>query len=130
MHEIRRGAGRKLLLVHGLGGSWQSWDTIMGPLSAERAVIAIDLPGHGATPADHDSGTFDGLVGSVGRKADSPLTRLQFRLGSLSQAGDPFFAQFPHDPLQVLDASRQPFHLLGGDTVMPRITCLHISLAQ
>lgn len=39
----------------------------MEALSAERAVIAIDLPGHGATPTDHDSGTFDGLVGSVER---------------------------------------------------------------
>lgn len=67
MHEIRRGAGRKLLLIHGLGGSRQSWSTIMGALSAERAVIAIDLPGHGATPAEDDSGTFDGLVGSVER---------------------------------------------------------------
>lgn len=67
MYEVQRGSGRKLLLIHGLGGSWQSWSTIMGALSAERAVIAIDLPGHGATPADHDSGTFDGLVGSVER---------------------------------------------------------------
>ena len=67
MNEVQRGAGRKLLLVHGLGGSWQSWSTIMVPLSAERTVIAIDLPGHGATPADPDSGTFEGLVGSVER---------------------------------------------------------------
>ncbi len=67
MHEIQRGAGRKLLLVHGLGGSWQSWNTIIGALSAERAVIAIDLPGHGATSADRDSGTFVGLVNSVER---------------------------------------------------------------
>jgi pimeloyl-ACP methyl ester carboxylesterase len=67
MNEVQRGAGRKLLLIHGLGGSWQSWSTIMGPLAAERSVIAIDLPGHGATPAEHDSGTFDGLVGSVER---------------------------------------------------------------
>ena len=67
MNEVQRGVGRKLLLVHGLGGSWQSWSTIMVPLSAERTVIAIDLPGHGATPADPDSGTFEGLVGSVER---------------------------------------------------------------
>lgn len=67
MNEVQRGSGRKLLLIHGLGGSWQSWSTIIDPLSAERTVIAIDLPGHGATPAEHDSGTFDGLVGSVER---------------------------------------------------------------
>ena len=65
MYKIQRGEGRKLLLVHGLGGSWQSWSTILVALSVSRAVIAIDLPGHGATPAERDSGTFDGLVGSV-----------------------------------------------------------------
>ena len=67
MHHIQRGEGRKLLLIHGLGGSWQSWNTILDALSANRTVIAIDLPGHGATPAEADSGTFDGLVGSVER---------------------------------------------------------------
>lgn len=75
MHEIQRGAGRKLLLVHGLGGSWQSWSTVIDALSAHRAVIAVDLPGHGATPAEADSGTFEGLVGSVERYiADNGLT--------------------------------------------------------
>ena len=67
MNEIQRGTGRKLLLIHGLGGSWRSWSTILDALSTSRTVIAIDLPGHGATPAEHDSGTFDGLVGSVER---------------------------------------------------------------
>lgn len=67
MNEVRRGAGRKLLLVHGLGGSWQSWSTILEPLSVERTLIAIDLPGHGSSAAEDDSGTFDGLVGSVER---------------------------------------------------------------
>ena len=67
MHHIQRGVGRKLLLVHGLGGSWQSWNTVLDTLSADRTVIAIDLPGHGDTPAEADSGTFDGLVGSVER---------------------------------------------------------------
>ncbi len=67
MNYVQRGTGRKLLLIHGLGGSWRSWSSILDALSANRKVIAIDLPGHGATPAEHDSGTFDGLVGSVQR---------------------------------------------------------------
>lgn len=67
MHQISCGTGRKLLLVHGLGGSWRSWSTVLESLSVSRTVIAIDLPGHGTTPAQHDSGTFDGLVGSVQR---------------------------------------------------------------
>lgn len=67
VNQIERGAGRNVLLVHGLGGSWQSWSTILDALTASRRVIAIDLPGHGATPAEHDSGTFEGLVGSVER---------------------------------------------------------------
>ena len=51
MNHIERGNGDKLLLVHGLGGSWRSWSTILDALSAQRTVIAIDLPGHGDTPA-------------------------------------------------------------------------------
>lgn len=65
MHEVQRGSGRQLLLIHGLGGSWKSWSTIMDALSAERTLIVVDLPGHGASPASQDSGTFEGLVGSV-----------------------------------------------------------------
>ena len=46
----RRGTGRPLLLVHGLGGSRHSFDPITDALAAEREVIAPDLPGFGATP--------------------------------------------------------------------------------
>lgn len=67
LHQIRRGTGRKLLLVHGLGGSLQSWDSIVQALAAKREVIGIDLPGHGKTPAAPDSGTFNGLTNSVER---------------------------------------------------------------
>lgn len=64
---IRRGAGRPVLLVHGLGGHWQSWHPTIEQLSRTREVILFDLPGHGATPAEPDSGTFRGLVDSVER---------------------------------------------------------------
>lgn len=65
IHSVRRGNGPPLLLVHGLGGSWRSWTTILDALTPHREVIAIDLPGHGRSPAEHDSGTFAGLVRSV-----------------------------------------------------------------
>lgn len=60
--QARRG---KLLLIHGLGGSAHSWDTIRPALARERQVITINLPGHGGAAVEPDSGTFDGLVRSV-----------------------------------------------------------------
>jgi pimeloyl-ACP methyl ester carboxylesterase len=50
INYVRRGQGKPLLLVHGLGSSWRSWQTIMEPLAARRAVVAIDLPGFGKSP--------------------------------------------------------------------------------
>ncbi len=41
MHHVRRGAGKPVLLVHGLGGSGQSWETIIDGLATEREVIAV-----------------------------------------------------------------------------------------
>ncbi len=50
MNYVRRGTGKRLLLIHGLGGSWREWSPILDDLTAEREVIAVDLPGFGATP--------------------------------------------------------------------------------
>lgn len=51
MNYIRRGKGKPLLLIHGLGGNWRSWNPILDDLSKEREVIAVDLPGFGETPS-------------------------------------------------------------------------------
>lgn len=50
MNHVRRGSGQPLLLIHGLGSSWRSWDPVLPALEAEREVIAVDLPGFGETP--------------------------------------------------------------------------------
>jgi len=50
MHHIRRGGGKPILLLHGLGGSWREWGPVLDALAAEREVIAVDLPGFGDTP--------------------------------------------------------------------------------
>ena len=44
------GVGPRLLMVHGLGGSVRSWDTIASALSRSRELILIDMPGHGRSP--------------------------------------------------------------------------------
>ncbi|WP_448657765.1 alpha/beta fold hydrolase [Sphingomonas sp. CJ99] len=62
IHHTRLGRGKPLLLIHGLGGSHRSWDTVSTALAEARDVIAIDLPGHGQTPSEADSGTFVGLT--------------------------------------------------------------------
>ena len=50
LKHVRRGSGRPLLLVHGLGAGWRSWEPIIDALAVHREVIAIDLPGFGETP--------------------------------------------------------------------------------
>lgn len=65
MHYTRTGRGKPLLLVHGLGATCHSWETISPSLSQGREVIAVDLPGHGRTPEEADSGTFEGLARSL-----------------------------------------------------------------
>lgn len=37
-------------MVHGLGGSIRSWDTIAPALSRSRELVLIDMPGHGRSP--------------------------------------------------------------------------------
>ncbi|MBD2704352.1 alpha/beta fold hydrolase [Spirosoma sp. BT702] len=51
MNYVRRGTGKPLLLLHGLGSSLKVWDLIMDELATQRDVIAIDLPGFGQSPA-------------------------------------------------------------------------------
>ena len=51
LNAERRGEGRPLLLVHGLGGSARSWDAIAPALAATRELVLVDLPGHGRSPA-------------------------------------------------------------------------------
>lgn len=65
MRLIEHGRGKPLLMIHGLGGSMRSWDTIAGALGAERRLLLFDLPGHGGEAAEPGSGTFAGLVRSV-----------------------------------------------------------------
>src|SRR4051794_10345714 len=50
VHHVRCGSGAPLVLIPGTACDWRVWRPVMDGLAATRDVIAVDLPGFGATP--------------------------------------------------------------------------------
>ena len=61
----RQGAGDPILLLHGLGGNTASWDGVADELARTNEVVAVDLPGHGASPVRRDARTFGGIADAI-----------------------------------------------------------------
>ena len=63
-HELvfkRSGDGEPLVLIHGIAGSFDTWDPVLPALGANHYTIAPDLPGHGRAPkprGDYSLGAF------------------------------------------------------------------------
>ncbi|MBW3654027.1 MAG: alpha/beta fold hydrolase, partial [Actinobacteria bacterium] len=49
VNVVELGSGPPLLFVHGLGGCWQNWLENLPELARDHRVIALDLPGFGAS---------------------------------------------------------------------------------
>src|SRR5215207_6736099 len=64
-HE-RRGTGEPLVLLHPLGADRRVWEPVL-PLLGERDVVAVDLPGFGASPPLDVTPTPQALAAAVGR---------------------------------------------------------------
>lgn len=64
----RTGSGEPLLLLHGIGHHHQAWDPVIPVLALEREVIAVDLPGFGASAPLPDGLAYDeaGVVPVLG----------------------------------------------------------------
>ena len=43
------GSGPVLLLIHGMGGTFENWQAVIEPLARHHTVVAPDLPGHGTS---------------------------------------------------------------------------------
>ncbi|MFC4020832.1 alpha/beta fold hydrolase [Micromonospora sp. GCM10011542] len=65
----RRGSGPPLVLIHGIGSRWQVWEPVLDEVARHRDVIALDLPGFGASPPwpdpTSDPGSVDHLADRV-----------------------------------------------------------------
>lgn len=47
VHVVQVGQGMPVLLLHGLGASWITWERLIPLLATRLQVLAPDLPGHG-----------------------------------------------------------------------------------
>ncbi|RLV57151.1 alpha/beta fold hydrolase [Aeromicrobium phragmitis] len=65
----RTGGGEPLVLIHGIGHRWQAWEPVIEQLSEHFDVIALDLPGFGASPALKEAGvsaSMENVLQAVG----------------------------------------------------------------
>jgi pimeloyl-ACP methyl ester carboxylesterase len=73
MNFIEAGSGPVLLLIHGMAGTCDNWESVIEPLAINHTVIAPDFPGHGASAP----GAGDYSLGSLA----SALRDLMLTLG-------------------------------------------------
>lgn len=51
LHHEDRGVGPTILFVHGLDDDSSCWDGVIDELASDHRCVAVDLPGHGASPS-------------------------------------------------------------------------------
>lgn len=74
VNVIEMGSGPPVLMVHGLGGCWQNWlENIAAFADAGHRVIAMDLPGFGASPLPSGEVSITGYA----RALDALCTALE-----------------------------------------------------
>jgi pyruvate dehydrogenase E2 component (dihydrolipoamide acetyltransferase) len=69
--EMGEGEGPPLVLIHGFGGDLNNWMFNQLALAEARRVIALDLPGHGASSKDVGEGDLAALAAAVAGLLDA-----------------------------------------------------------
>jgi pyruvate dehydrogenase E2 component (dihydrolipoamide acetyltransferase) len=62
---LSEGEGTPVVLLHGFGGSIESWSLTQSALAARHRTIAIDLPGHGESDESLEKGDIEELAGVI-----------------------------------------------------------------
>ena len=66
LRYLQRGeGGEPAILIHGFGGDLNNWLFNHEALSANRSVYALDLPGHGSSSKQLESGSVAELTGTL-----------------------------------------------------------------
>ena len=59
LYRQRTGTGPAVVLVHGIADDSSIWAPTMASLSADCACTAVDLPGHGRSPAPTEASAYE-----------------------------------------------------------------------
>src|SRR4051794_1563589 len=68
LRYVELGAGElPVLLLHGLGGNWTAWLETLPAVARDHRVIAVDLPGFGASAPGSDGISIPGYARTIER---------------------------------------------------------------
>lgn len=59
LHRTTVGSGPPVVLLHGMGDDSSVWDETVAELAGDFACTAVDLPGHGRSPAPDDPAAYE-----------------------------------------------------------------------
>jgi pimeloyl-ACP methyl ester carboxylesterase len=71
LDQQRAGAGEPLVVIHGIGSTWQVWNPILPALEGRHDVLALSLPGYGDSPPLDGDPTVPALGNAVEEAMDA-----------------------------------------------------------
>jgi pimeloyl-ACP methyl ester carboxylesterase len=115
-----RGRGPLVLLVHGSPGSARAWQRVIDRLVDAHRVVALDLPGHGATPAlPDDAGLHVGrtaaLIEALVRAVGQPAVLAGHSYGGVIALATALRGRVTPRALVLLEPVAVPVLRLAGD---------------
>lgn len=96
LYYRRHGEGPRVLLVHGLGGSWRYWRRGMAEFGTHHTLYLPDLLGFGRSPkprGDYSLAMHIDALAPILQEADGPMTVVGHSMGAIVALG--LYARFP-----------------------------------
>ena len=66
LRTLKSGQGTPVVFLHGFGADLSSWRPLIGRIGLDNPMMALDLPGHGASQG-HGATDFAAIVATVGQ---------------------------------------------------------------